>query len=146
MTKMNISSYNITDVTYHYIGLRVLDGMSANSERAEQIEAIANNILKFVSDRNQRLMVAAPSTTYHVTAEKICTELEHFRFAKSQGKSGGGRYDLTESGQHILDLMKAQKLSNCGASWRVPTCGLTTTSALWCKITSPGDRCGVRSK
>lgn len=106
---MNISSYNITDVTYHYIGLRVLDGMSAVSERAEQIEAIASNVLKFVSDRNQRLMVAAPSTTYHVTAEKICTELEHFRFVKSQGKSGGGRYDLTDSGQQILDLMAAQK-------------------------------------
>ena len=106
---MNISSYNITDVTYHYIGLRVLDGMPSSSKRTEQIEAVASNVLKFVSDRNQRLMVAAPGTTYHATAEKICTELEHFHFVKSQGKSGSGRYDLTQSGQQILDLITAQK-------------------------------------
>ncbi len=102
---MNISSYNITDVTYHYIGLRVLDGMPATSKRSEQIATIASNVRKFVSDRNQRLMVAAPGTTYQGTAEKICTELEQFRFVKSQGKSAGSRYDLTESGRHILDLM-----------------------------------------
>lgn len=106
---MNISSYNITDVTYHYIGLRVLGGMPSSSKRTEQIEVVASNVLKFVSDRNQRLMVSAPGTTYHATAEKICAELEDFHFVKSQGKSVGGRYDLTESGQHILDLMAAQK-------------------------------------
>jgi hypothetical protein len=102
---MNINSYNITDVTYHYIGLRVLDGMPPTSKRTEQTEAIASNVLKFVSDRNQRLMVAAPGTTYQGTAKKICTELEQFRFVKSQGKSVGGRYDLTESGRHVLHLM-----------------------------------------
>ena len=105
---MNINSYNITDVTYHYIGLRVLDGMPPTSKRTEQIKAIASNVLKFVSDRNQRLMVAAPGTTYQGTAKKICTELEQFRFVKSQGKSAGGRYDLTESGRHILNLMAKQ--------------------------------------
>ena len=35
---MNIGSYNITDVTYHYIGLRVLDGMPSTSKRTEQIK------------------------------------------------------------------------------------------------------------
>ncbi len=102
---MNISSYNITDVTYHYIGLRVLDGMPSTSDRTEQISAVASNVLKFVSDRNQSLMIAAPGTAYQGTAKKICTELEQFQFVKSQGKSAGGRYGLTESGRHILDLM-----------------------------------------
>ena len=108
MARMNISSYNITDVTYHYIGLRVLHGMPLISKRTEQIKAIASNVLKFVSDRNQRLMVAAPGTSYQGTAKKICTELEQFRFVKSQGKSAGSRYDLTESGRHILNLMAEQ--------------------------------------
>ena len=105
---MNITSYNITDVTYHYIGLRVLDGMPPTSKRTEQIEAVAGNVLKFVSDRNQRLMVAAPGTNYQGTAKKICTELEQFHFVKSKGKSAGGRYALTESGRHILDLLAEQ--------------------------------------
>lgn len=105
---MNISSYNVTDVTYHYIGLRVLDGIPRSTQRTEQIEAVANNVRKFVSDRNQRLMIAAPGTSYRGTAEKICTELEQFCFVQSQGKTAGGRYDLTESGRHVLDLMAEQ--------------------------------------
>ena len=108
--RMNISSYNITDVTYHYIGLRVLDGLPTTSKRTEQIKAIASNVLKFVSDRNQRLMVAAPGTTYQGTAKKICTELEQFRFVKSQGKVADGRYALTESGRHILNLLAEQNV------------------------------------
>ena len=67
---MNIGSYNITDVTYHYIGLRVLDGMPSTSKRTEQIKTVASNVLKFVSDRNQTLMVAAPGTSYQGTAKK----------------------------------------------------------------------------
>lgn len=105
---MNISSYNVTDVTYHYIGLRVLDGMPRTAKRTEQIESVASNVLKFVSDRNQRLMMAAPGTSYRGTAEKICTELEQFHFVKSPGKSAAGRYDLTESGRHILRLIAEQ--------------------------------------
>ena len=105
---MNISSYNITDVTYHYIGLRVLDGMASATKRTEQIEAVASNVRKFVSDRNRRLMVAVPGTTYHGTAEKICTELEQFRFVKSRRKAAGGRYDLTGSGRQVLDLLAQQ--------------------------------------
>ena len=105
---MNIGSYNITDVTYHYIGLRVLDGMPSTSRRTEQIKTVASNVLKFVSDRNQTLMVAAPGTSYQGTAKKICTELEQFHFVKSKGRAAGGRYDLTESGRHVLDLMAEQ--------------------------------------
>lgn len=106
---MNISSYNITDVTYHYIGLRVLDGMASATKRTEQIEAVASNVRKFVSDRNRRLMVAVPGTTYHGTAKKICTELEQFRFVQSRGKVAGGRYDLTGSGRQVLDLLAQQR-------------------------------------
>ena len=105
---MNISSYNITDVTYHYIGLRVLDGMPHTSERTDQINTVAINVLKFVSDRNRSLMIAAPGTTYQGTAKKICTELEHFKFVKSKAKSPGSRYVLTESGRYVLDLMAEQ--------------------------------------
>ena len=105
---MNISSYNITDVTYHYIGLRVLDGMPSTSKRTEQIKTVASNVLKFVTDRNQTLMVAAPGTSYQGTAKKICTELEQFHFVKSKGRVAGSRYDLTESGRHVLDLMTEQ--------------------------------------
>ena len=107
---MNINSYNITDVTYHYIGLRVLNGMPSTSERAEQIEAVASNVLKFVRDRNQSLMVAAPGTSYQGTAKKICTELEQFHFVKSKGKSAGGRYAVTDSGRYVLDLMADQNV------------------------------------
>lgn len=105
---MNINSYNVTDVTYHYIGLRVLDGMPRTAKRTEQIETVASNVRKFVSDRNRRLMVTVPGTTYQGTAKKICTELHQFRLVQSQGKSTGGRYELTESGRHILDLMAEQ--------------------------------------
>ena len=59
---MNISSYNINDVTYHYIGLRVLHGMPLTAKRTEQVEAVASNVRKFVSDRNQRLMVTTRPT------------------------------------------------------------------------------------
>ena len=105
---MNINSYNITDVTYHYIGLRVLGGMPLTSKRTEQIEVVASSIRKFVSDRNQRLMVATRPTTYQVTAGKICKELEDFNFVQSRGKPTEGGYDLTESGQHVLDLLAQQ--------------------------------------
>lgn len=105
---MNISSYNITDVTYHYVGLRVLHGMPLTVKRTEQIEAVASNVRKFVSDRNQRLMVTTRPTAYQGTAKKICRELEDFNFVKSRGKSAEGRYDLTESGCHVLDLMAQQ--------------------------------------
>ncbi len=105
---MNISSYNITDVSYHYLGLRVLDGMPRTTTRTEQVEAVAKNIHKFVSDRNRRLMVAAPGTSFRGTGEKVCQELAHFRFVKAQGKSEGNRYCLTKSGRYVVDLLAAQ--------------------------------------
>ena len=35
---MNITSYNVTDVGYHYIGLRVLGRLPSNTRRDEQNE------------------------------------------------------------------------------------------------------------
>ena len=108
--KMDIKSHNITNVTYHYIGLRVLDGMPQTAKRTEQVEAVASNVRKFVSDRNRRLMVTVPGTTYRGTAEKICTELTQFHFVKSRGRSAGSGYDLTGSGQQVLDLLAQQNV------------------------------------
>ena len=107
MSTMNITSYNITDVTYHYIGLRVLDGLPETTERSDQVEAVSNNVRKFVTDRNLRLMLSAPSGTFRAAGEKICQELAHFKFAKSTS----GKYELTESGRYILALLASQNFT-----------------------------------
>ena len=57
---MNITSYNVTDVSYHYIGLRVLAGTPYAADRNQQIEAISRSVLKFVTDRALRLMLPEP--------------------------------------------------------------------------------------
>lgn len=106
---MNISSYNITDVSYHYLGLRVLHGMPDVATRTEQIENVAKSVHKFVSDRNRRLMVAAPGTSFRGTGEKICQELVQFQFVESRGKVHNSRYCLTALGQHVVDLLAKQK-------------------------------------
>ena len=105
---MNINSYNVTDVSYHYLGLRVLDAMPDTATRPEQIENVARSVHKFVSDRNKRLMIAAPGTSFRGTGGKICQELMHFQFVKSRGKADGYRYYLTKSGRHVIDLLAAQ--------------------------------------
>ena len=61
---MNITSYNITDVSYHYIGLRVLKGMGGKSERGHQTVAISRSVLKYVSDKALRF--DASGTPEHV--------------------------------------------------------------------------------
>ena len=43
---MNINSYNITDVTYHYIGLRVLAHLPPHTGRSSQVKEISRNVLK----------------------------------------------------------------------------------------------------
>ena len=99
---MNITSYNVTDVAYHYIGLRVLDGMRTSAERSQQVEAISSNVRKFVSDRALRLMLPEPRGTFQTVGEKICQELVHFGFA---GSERGGPYELTIFGQMALGLL-----------------------------------------
>lgn len=104
---MKISSYNINDVAYHYIGIRVLAGLSTESaSRAEQISAISRNAYKYVSDRALRLMLPEPRGTFETIGEKICHELQQMRFAKSQR---GGAYDLTDSGQHVVKLLEDRR-------------------------------------
>ena len=99
---MNINSYNITEVGYHYIGLRVLDGMGTSDERSQQVVAISRNVRKFVTDRALRLMLPEPRGTFLTVGKKICEELVHFGFALADR---GGPYELTAKGRIILGLL-----------------------------------------
>jgi hypothetical protein len=67
---LNISSYNISDVSYHYIGLRVLAGLLPTARREEQITSISRNVLKFVGDKSLRLMLPEPKGTFETVGEK----------------------------------------------------------------------------
>ena len=51
---MNITSYNVTDVGYHYIGLRVLAALPSSARRDEQTETISRSIRKYVNDKALR--------------------------------------------------------------------------------------------
>ncbi len=102
---MNISSYNITDISYHYIGLRVLAGMQKNFKRSYQIEAISRNVFKFVNDKALRLMLPEPKGTFSSIGEKICQELVHFQFARS----GRTNYELTQIGEKVLHLLATKQ-------------------------------------
>jgi len=88
---MKISSYNITDVGYHYIGLRVIANLATNRE--EQLQAIARGVLKYATDRALRLMLPEPKGNFSTVGEKVCQELVHFQFARVEK----GIYELTES-------------------------------------------------
>ncbi|MYC30069.1 MAG: hypothetical protein F4X65_08280 [Chloroflexi bacterium] len=102
---MNISSYNITDVGYHYVGLRVLGSPLPTVRREEQEAAIARSVLKYVSDRSLRLMLPEPRGTFETVGEKVCRELVHFGFAVS----AKGVYELTDRGKETLGLLNAGK-------------------------------------
>ena len=101
---MNITSYNITDVSYHYIGLRVLDHLTADVGRTIQVEEISRNVLKFVTDKTLRLMLPQPGGTFSGTGPKTCQELVHFQFARSVK----GGYEVTEAGRSVLRLLASQ--------------------------------------
>jgi hypothetical protein len=101
---MKISSYNISDVGYHYIGLRVLATLAANRE--EQLQAIARGVLKYASDRALRLMLPEPKGNFSTIGEKVCQELVHFQFARVEK----GIYELTEAGRETLDLLNDRRL------------------------------------
>lgn len=102
---MKISSYNVTDVSYHYIGLRALASLPAPARREEQMDAISKGVLKFVLDKALRLMLPEPKGTFSAIGEKVCNELVHFGFATS----GKGRYELNGAGQEVLALLNAKK-------------------------------------
>jgi hypothetical protein len=98
---VNISSFNITDVGYHYIGLRVLAAMPEASKE-EQTAMISRSVLKYARDRALRLMLPEPKGTYDTVGEKVCQELGHFEFADA--KKGRG-YELTTAGIETLGLL-----------------------------------------
>lgn len=98
---MNISSFNITDVGYHYIGLRGVAAMPSAS-REEQSATISRSVLKYARDKALRLMLPEPKSTYETVGEKICQELAHFKFAEP---TRGRGYDLTSAGAEILRLL-----------------------------------------
>lgn len=98
---MNITSYNVTDVAYHYIGLRVIAGLPADARREEQTETIARNVRKYVTDRALRLMLPEPRGTYESAGKKICQELTHLQFANAVK----GSYELTAVGNDVLTLL-----------------------------------------
>ncbi len=103
---MNISSYNIADVGYHYIGLRVLGRLSPTTVcREEQLEAISRSVRKYVNDRALRLLLPEPRGTFESIGEKVCRELVHFGFAASHK----GTYELTERGNQVLGLLDGRK-------------------------------------
>ncbi len=104
---MRITSYNITDVNYHYIGLRVIDGLPETARREEQITTISRNILKYVQDKSLRLMLPEPRGTFETVGEKVCQELVHFQFAQSIK----GAYVLTDDGKQALFLLNQKYYS-----------------------------------
>ena len=104
---MNITSYNITEVSYHYIGLRVLGAVSADLGRSHQVDAISRGVLKFANDRALRLLLPEPRGRFETVGVKVCQELVHFGFAKSIK----GGYDLTDSGREALDLLTRREFA-----------------------------------
>ena len=102
---MNITSYNVTDVGYHYIGLRVLAGLTQIARRDEQTGTISRSIRKYVSDKALRLMLPEPRGTFETAGEKICQELVHLGFARSVGRS----YTLTDEGKSALALLNGRR-------------------------------------
>jgi hypothetical protein len=102
---VNISSFNVTDVGFHYIGLRVLAAMPEAS-REEQNATISRSVLKYARDKALRLMLPEPKGTYDTVGEKVCQELVHFNFVDS--KRGRG-YGLTSEGKEALHLLNDKK-------------------------------------
>ena len=105
---MNISSYNVTDVAYHYLGLRVLNQLGASATREEQVAAISRSVFKYVNDRSLRLMLPEPKSTFESVGKKVCQELVHLGLAHSQER----RYALTEVGAMALGLLDQRQHVN----------------------------------
>jgi len=99
---VNITSYNVTDVGYHYIGLRVLAGLPPTARREEQTGTIARSVRKYVSDKALRLMLPEPRGTFETVGDKVCQELVHFEFARSVK----GAYELIDEGRTALSLLE----------------------------------------
>jgi hypothetical protein len=105
---VKISSYNINDVGYHYIGLRVIANLKQAS-RADQISAISRNIYKYVCDKALRLMLPEPRGSYETIGEKVCQELVHMRFSKAEPS---GAYALTDTGTQAVQLLNSREFKS----------------------------------
>ncbi|WZO97347.1 hypothetical protein EP7_004377 [Isosphaeraceae bacterium EP7] len=99
---MKITSFNVTDVGYHYIGLRVVAAMPT-ATREEQTQTISRSVLKFSRDKAIRLMLPEPKSNYESLGDKICQELAHFNFADPVRNKG---YTLTDEGSRVLALLE----------------------------------------
>lgn len=102
---MKITSYNITDVGYLYIGLRILAGLPQKVGREEQMKTISRSILKYVSDKALRLMLPEPKGTFGTVGEKVCHELVHLQLARSVQ----GAFEITDAGREVLELLDQKK-------------------------------------
>jgi len=105
---MKITSYNITDVGYHHIGIRVLGTENTNIPKQEQCDIIARSILKYARDKALRLLLPEPRGTFESIGEKVCYELVHFKIADSQKNS----FALTDYGNYIFSLISNKKFSD----------------------------------
>jgi hypothetical protein len=102
---MNITSFNVTDVAYHYVALRVLDALRS-AKRDEQIETVTRNILKYARDNALRLLLPEPRGNFETASEKVCAELVHFGYAQ---RSHGSGYELTTQGLATLNLLNHKR-------------------------------------
>jgi hypothetical protein len=102
---MNITSYNITDVGYHYIGLRVL-AASPKAPRDEQDAAVAKNVAKYAIDKALRLMLPEPRSSFSAVGDKVLRELAHLELAKlARGKG----YVLTPLGTQAVEALNGKR-------------------------------------
>lgn len=102
---MNITSYNVTDVGYHYIGLRALDNLAPGTHRDKQTMTISQSVRKYVTDKALRMMLPEPRGTFETAGVKITQELTHLGLAASNK----GSYELTEDGQRALLLLNTRQ-------------------------------------
>ena len=106
---MNITSYNIIDVTFHYIGLRVLRQLPSNVDKTTQLETISRSVYSHLCARALHLMLPEPKGTYLSAGHKICQELGHFGFAHAQKRLP---YQLTKKGLDIINLLEENKYTD----------------------------------
>ena len=102
---MNITSYNVTDVGYHYIGLRALDSLTPGTRRDTQTWTISQNVRKYVTDKTLRMMLPESRGTFETSGVKIVQELTHLGLAASVK----GSYELTDKGRTALDLLNNRR-------------------------------------
>lgn len=102
---MNITSYNVTDVGYHYIGLRVLAAAS-DAGREDQFAAVTKNVAKYAREKALRLMLPEPRSDFTSVGEKVLQELNHLELARAMRGKG---YILTELGTLAVQALNSKK-------------------------------------